>query len=134
MIINPPKIPPHFTISLIPSAASQPPLLITFVALNYHINAPTNDLLRCLCCLVLLLIDLVSWSRRMARVVDFFGGDLGFGRVEMKKRPEPTSLAEEEEEEEEEGWLGLERGKEEVTSLPSLSWRHNAHIPPRFFV
>ena len=28
----------------------------------------------------------------MARVVDFFGGDLGFGRVEMKKRPEPTSF------------------------------------------
>ena len=31
IIINPPKIPPHFTISFIASAASSPPLLMTFV-------------------------------------------------------------------------------------------------------
>lgn len=38
------------------------------------------------------------------------------------------------EEDEEERWFGLGRGKEEVTSLPSFSWRHNAQIPPGFFV
>ncbi|AAF26991.1 unknown protein [Arabidopsis thaliana] len=36
--------------------------------------------------------------------------------------------------EEEERWLGLGTGKEEVTSLPSFSWRHKAQIPPGFFV
>lgn len=39
---------------------------------------------------------------------------------------------EEEEVEEEERCLG--RGKEEVTSFPSFSWRQKAQIPPGFFV
>ena len=34
----------------------------------------------------------------------------------------------------EEGWFGLGRGKEEVTCLPSFSWRHKGQIPPGFFV
>ena len=38
------------------------------------------------------------------------------------------------EEEEAERWFGLGRGKEEVTSLPSFSWRHSGQIPPGFFV
>ncbi|CAH2054744.1 unnamed protein product, partial [Thlaspi arvense] len=36
--------------------------------------------------------------------------------------------------EEEERCVCLGRGKEEVTSLPSFSWRHNAQIPPGFLV
>lgn len=36
--------------------------------------------------------------------------------------------------EEDERCVALGRGKEEVTSLPSFSWRHNAQIPPGFFV
>ncbi|KAH0905112.1 hypothetical protein HID58_044615, partial [Brassica napus] len=52
------------------------------------------------------------------------------------ERDRAREVLEEGEEEDlgEERWFGLGRGKEEVTSLPSFSWRHKGQIPPGFFV
>lgn len=54
--------------------------------------------------------------------------------VERDRAREEVEEEEKEEGGEEESCVGLDIGKEEVTSLPSFSWRHNAQIPPWFFV
>ncbi|KAH0933933.1 hypothetical protein HID58_011050 [Brassica napus] len=137
MIINPPKIPPHFTISLIASSASSPPLLVTF---HSHLFPQLSH--QCLHQRPDPMLSLLSGASRyrsgflVSKNGGLFWWWFGVWKSidEERTRTHFIRLAEEDEEEEEEGWLGLESGKEEVTSLPSLSWRHNAHIPPRFFV
>ena len=54
--------------------------------------------------------------------------------VAVVVEPTESDLKEGDEEEVEEEERCLGRGKEEVTSFPSFSWRQKAQIPPGFFV